>query len=71
MVHGLCDPLKLNVACMRKTNPNAPLTCSKRFPKLFTEKTTVGNNGYPEYRRRHVVDGVEVRWGDNDIYDNK
>jgi hypothetical protein len=61
IVHGLCGPLKPGAACMRKTNPNAPLTYSKRFPKLFTKETTVGSNGYPEYRRRHVVNGVEVR----------
>jgi hypothetical protein len=61
MVYGLCGPLKSGAACMKKTNSNALLTCSKRFPKLFTEETTVGNNDYPEYRRRHVVNGVEVR----------
>jgi hypothetical protein len=61
MIYGLCGLLKSGAACIRKINPNAPLICSKRFPKLFTEKITVGSNSYPEYRRRHVIDGVEVR----------
>ncbi len=36
--------------------PNAPCmvdgSCSKKYPRSFLEQTTVGQDGYPEYRRR-------------------
>jgi hypothetical protein len=61
MVHGLCGPLKPRAVCMKKAHANAPLTCFKRFPKPFANKTIVNSDGYPKYRRRRTVDGVNVQ----------
>jgi hypothetical protein len=71
MVHGLYRPLKPRAVCMKKAHANAPLTCSKRFPKPFANETIVNSDGYPEYRRRRTVDGVNVQWGDEGMYDNR
>jgi hypothetical protein len=71
MVHGLCKPLKSRAICMKKAHANVPLTCSKRFPKPFANKTIVNSDGYPEYRRRRTVNGVNVQWGDEGMYDNR
>jgi Helitron helicase-like domain at N-terminus len=61
MIHGLCRPLKPGAICMKKAHANAPLTYSKRFPKLFANETIINKNGYPEYRRRRIVDNVDMR----------
>jgi hypothetical protein len=61
MVHGLYESLKPNVIYMKKIHANALLTCSKRFPKLFANKTIINKDDYPKYRRRRIVDGVNVR----------
>jgi hypothetical protein len=61
MVHGLYKSLKPGAICMKKAYANVPLTCSKRFPKLFANKTIVNKNGYPKYRRRRIVDNVNMR----------
>jgi hypothetical protein len=61
MVYNLYKPLKPDVIYMKKAYTNAPLTCSKRFPKLFANKTIINKNGYPEYRRRRIVDNVNIR----------
>jgi hypothetical protein len=71
MVHGLCEPLKPGAIYMKKAHANALLTYSKRFPKLFANETIVNKDSYPEYRRRRIVDDVNVRWGDEGIYDNR
>jgi hypothetical protein len=70
MVYGLYESLKPSAVCMKKAHANVPLTCSKRFPKLFANETIVNKDGYPKYRRRRIVDGVDVRWGDEGMYDN-
>jgi hypothetical protein len=61
MVHGLCKHLKPGVICMKKAHANALLTYSKRFPKLFANETIINKNGYPEYRRRRIVNNINVR----------
>jgi hypothetical protein len=61
MVHSLYGPLKPGAICMKKAHANAPLTYSKRFPKLFANKTIVNKNGYPEYRRRRIIDNINMR----------
>jgi hypothetical protein len=71
MVYGLCKPLKSGAVYMKKAHANAPLTYSKRFPKLFANETIINKNGYPEYRRRRIVDNIDVRWGDEGMYDNR
>jgi hypothetical protein len=61
IVHNLYEPLKPDAICMKKAYTNALLTCSKRFPKLFANETIINRDSYPEYRRRRIVDGVNVR----------
>jgi hypothetical protein len=56
---------------MKKAHANVLLTCFKRFPKPFANKTIINSDGYPEYRRRRTVDGVNMQWGDEGIYDNR
>jgi hypothetical protein len=60
MVHNLYKPLKPRAICIKKAHTNAPLTCFKRFPKPFANKTIVNSDDYPKYRRRQTVDGVNV-----------
>ena len=55
---------------MKKAHANALLTCFKRFPKPFANKTIINSDSYPKYRRRRTVDGVNVQQGDEGIYDN-
>jgi hypothetical protein len=71
MVHGLCGLLKSGVICMKKAHANVLLTYSKQFPKSFANETIVNSDGYPKYRRRRTVDGIDVQWGDEGIYDNR
>jgi hypothetical protein len=61
MIHGLCGSLKFGAVCMKKAYANALLTYFKRFPKLFANKTIINRDGYPEYRRRRIVNDINVR----------
>jgi hypothetical protein len=45
---------------MKKAYANVLLTCFKRFPKFFANKTIINSDGYPKYRRRRTVDDVNV-----------
>jgi hypothetical protein len=60
MVHGPCGTRNPNASCMQRKHPGAPC-----YPRGFCETTVVNEDGYPTYRRRHVVDGEEVTWGEN------
>jgi hypothetical protein len=71
IVYSLCKPLKPRVIYMKKAHANAPLTYFKRFPKSFANEIIVNSDGYPEYRRRRTVNGVDVQWGDEGMYDNR
>jgi ATP-dependent DNA helicase PIF1 len=71
MVYGLYGSLKPRVICMKKAYANALFTYFKRFPKPFANKTIVNSDSYPKYRRRRTVDGVNVQWSDEGIYDNR
>jgi hypothetical protein len=71
MVHGLCRPLKPGAVCIKKAHANVLLTYFKRFPKLFANEIIINRDGYLEYRRRRIVDNVNVRWGDEGMYDNQ
>jgi hypothetical protein len=71
MVHNLYGSLKSNAVCIKKAHANILLTCFKRFPKPFANKTIVNSDGYPKYRRRRTVDGINVQWDDEGIYDNR
>jgi hypothetical protein len=71
MVYGLCESLKFGAVCIKKAHANILLTYFKRFPKSFANETIVNSDGYPEYRRRRTVDGINMQWGDESIYDNR
>jgi hypothetical protein len=71
MVYSLYGSLKPHVIYMKKAYANASLTYFKRFPKPFANETIVNSDNYSEYRRRRTVDGVDVQWDDEDIYDNR
>src|SRR4051812_1738972 len=45
MVHGSCGDYNVRCACMKNNS------CSKRFPKVFSEETMVDDVGLPVYRR--------------------
>ena len=46
MIHGPCGVAKKAAVCMRGGS------CSKQFPKKFSETTSSTKDGYPLYRRR-------------------
>ena len=45
MLHGPCGDAKPDAPCMVNG------TCSKHYPKQFSETTIIGENGYPQYAR--------------------
>ena len=45
MLHGPCGNHKPNAPCMVNGS------CSKHFPKQFSEVTIFGENDYPQYKR--------------------
>jgi hypothetical protein len=48
--------------CMTVKDPDTgTMKCNKRFPKPFTEHTTVPEDGYPQYRRRSSEQGGNDR----------
>ncbi|KAG2210181.1 hypothetical protein INT45_004502 [Circinella minor] len=56
MMHRPCGDLNSRSPCMQGG------ACSKRFPKQFSDETSMGENGYPVYRRR--------RNNNNHVYKN-
>ena len=71
MVHGPCGSEHPKAPCMQRKYENAPLICSKHYPRDFSDTTVVNEDGYPTYRRRRVVDGAEVTWGDRFTFTNQ
>jgi hypothetical protein len=57
MLHGPCTKDYPGARCLKDGRGIAGC-CSKRYPKEFREATSMGSNGYPEYRRRK--DGPEA-----------
>ncbi|KAL7611263.1 hypothetical protein Lser_V15G13383 [Lactuca serriola] len=53
MVHGPCGAENMNCPCM------VDKKCSKNFPKQFSNHSSVDQNGFPLYRRRHDGHFVE------------
>ena len=51
MVHGPCGNLNRQSPCMTDG------TCTKNYPKSFRSVTSLGNDSYPDYRRRSTSDG--------------
>ena len=47
MMHGPCGAYNMKSPCMKKDK------CSKKFPKDYTEKTYINEDGYPVYKRRN------------------
>ncbi|XP_028053004.1 uncharacterized protein LOC114257440 [Camellia sinensis] len=59
MVHGPCGARNSQAPCMENGK------CTKRYPRAFTETTTMDQDGYPIYRRHnngqvHIVRGKKV-----------
>ena len=69
MIHGPCGEFNDQSPCM-----DAEKGCTKRYPRAFCDETSVGEDGYPLYRRRdhphtafqRVVNGrsvtIDNRW---------
>jgi hypothetical protein len=51
MLHGPCTKEFSSAHCLHDGRGVAGC-CSKRYPKAFREKTSMGSQGYPDYRRR-------------------
>ncbi len=51
MSHRPCGEDYLRAPCIVRKDPASPLACAKRFPKSFTDRTVIHEDGYPEYRR--------------------
>lgn len=65
MIHGPCGKHNIQCPCMKNNK------CSKQFPKNFTKYTQVGNDGYPQYKRRDKANGGNVgfiRMKQNEIW---
>lgn len=72
MVHGPCGIDNPDAPCMVSRREGQPKTCSKKFPKLFTEETTVGADGYPIYRRRNNGRSFIKQYKGRDVeFDNR
>ncbi|WOH08104.1 hypothetical protein DCAR_0727541 [Daucus carota subsp. sativus] len=48
MLHGPCGHGNTSSPCMRQGK------CTKFFPKKYNDKTTIGEDGFPVYRRRNT-----------------
>ena len=53
-IHGPCGQCNPRLACMKGG------VCSKKFPKDFSFETTIGEDAYPNYRRRSPEHGGET-----------
>ena len=51
MVHGPCGSINPNLSCMQNG------VCKYFYPKDFNDETVLGDDAYPEYRRRSPEDG--------------
>ena len=55
MIHGPCGRENPKAPCMRQ-QIGKEAKCSKHYPKSFQNSTVVGDDGYPQYRRRNTGD---------------
>ncbi len=70
IVYGPYKYAKSKTICIVVKKPGSPKTYNKRYSRPFHDTTTIEDNGYPTYRRRRVMDGVEVKWGPGDVFNN-
>nr|KAJ0204953.1 hypothetical protein LSAT_V11C500241710 [Lactuca sativa] len=64
MIHGPCGAENMNCPCM------VDKKCSKKFPKQFSNHSSVDQNGFPLYRRRndgHFVEKSGVRLDNRNV----
>jgi hypothetical protein len=71
MLHGPCGADNQNAPCMQEMHSGQPKKCSKRYPRAFTEHTTVGEDGYPIYRRRPGRTFTTKKAGRDFTFDNR
>ena len=57
MIHGPCGVARPSAQCMSKD------VCAKSFPKKFRSLTTLDENGFVYYRRRHFHDNFIIKNG--------
>jgi hypothetical protein len=55
MVHGPCGAANPRSPCMENGR------CTKRYPKAFTDRTVMDDNGYPQYLRPNDGRAYDVR----------
>jgi hypothetical protein len=53
MVHGPCGDHNPRSPCMEMDSRTGQARCTKKYPRAFCEETTLGDDGYPIYRRRN------------------
>ena len=58
MIHGSCRQTEPNAPCMNPIRAGGAKACVKHFPREFRDITTVEEDGYPLYRRRHNGDFI-------------
>ena len=61
IVYSLYGHAKSKAVYMSAKKPGSPKICNKRYPRPFYDTITIKDNRYLTYRRRRVVDGVEVK----------
>ncbi|KNA04415.1 hypothetical protein SOVF_200010, partial [Spinacia oleracea] len=63
MIHGPCRVINQRSSCMQEGK------CTKYYPEEFTNKTSIGEDGYPVYRR--IDNGrTAVKNGNGNVIDN-
>ena len=58
MIHGPCGPeYNMDYACCKD---NSDGSCDKGFPKQFNPLTRIGEDSFPDYRRRSPDEGGHI-----------
>ena len=55
MIHEPCGQINPNAPCME--HKGAQKVCTKGFPKMFTDHTSIPEDSYPKYRRKSPASG--------------
>lgn len=56
MIHGPCETLNPNNVCMKSNKKR-----KNKYPREYTIRTSLGNDSYPQYRRRNDGQKIKVR----------